>query len=147
MAKFVGIPRKFERKRLEEALIVGSIYFLTLRISNTTGLSASGQALNITSLSLLHGNSTITHSVDFGKQNHQGTVADVSFYRFAIKNYFVADFVSESTSSLLTLYSNFNCGHANSPSYVFLSLGILLLFFASAILTVIALEISTFKQF
>ncbi len=53
--KFITV--RAQRTHAQPYLIVNSYYFLIRRISNTTGFSASGQALNITSLSSAHGNS------------------------------------------------------------------------------------------
>lgn len=118
MAKFVWIfAVSLKEKRLKEGLIVcwKHLFFDSSNLEHNRIIriwTSIEYYIFVFAPWKLH---TITHSVDFWKQNHQGTVADVAFYRFAIKDYLIADFVSESTYSLLTLYSNFYCGHANSP--------------------------------
>ncbi len=59
---------------------------------------------------------SISHSIHFWQYDHQCTVADVTFDRFAlIEDYFVTNLVTEGAFALLTFNSHFDLRHLDSP--------------------------------
>jgi hypothetical protein len=56
----------------------------------------------------------VLHGEYFRKYNHQSTIADIPFYRFAVEYDSVTDLVTEGAMSFLAFHNSFNCARRSN---------------------------------